>query len=98
MTLKELLEIAKKELKDLISLQNPDFRLEQVEYKKDEGVWDIVVSYLVENTNKRTNNPMAQVAQTLTALMPELDFQRIYKRLRINKDKKVEGFYLYNNQ
>lgn len=90
MTLKDLLDIAKNELRELTTLQNPDFRLEQVEYKKDEGVWDIVVSYLVENTNKRIN--------LLPALASEFQFHRIYKRLRINKDKQIEGFYLYNNQ
>ncbi len=90
MTLKELLEIAKNELKGISSLQNPDFRLEQVEYKNDEGVWDVVISYLVENTNKRT--------LPLPALTSEFQFHRIYKRLRINKSKEVEGFYLYNNQ
>lgn len=90
MTLKELLDIAKKELRDLTSLENPDFRLEQVEYKKDEGVWEIVVSYLVENTNKRIS--------LLPALASEFQYHRIYKKLRINKDKEIEGFYLYNNQ
>ena len=93
MTLKELLDIAKTELRELTTLQNPDFRLEQVEYKKDEGVWDIVVSYLVDNTNKRIN-PTVNPLGTLTF---EFQFHRIYKRLTINKNKEIEGFYLYNH-
>lgn len=84
MTLKELLEIAKLQLQDLTTLQNPDFRLEQAEYKKDEAVWDIVVSYLVENTNKR--------ASPLAALTSEFQFHRIYKRIRIGDDKSIIGF------
>jgi len=89
MTLKELLNIARGQLVDLTTVQNPDFRLEQAEYKKDEGVWDIVISYLVENTNKRSN--------PITALS-EFQYHRIYKRLVINDKKEVLGFYIYNNK
>ena len=91
MVLKELLEIAKSQLDELTTLKNPDFRLEQAEFKKDEGIWDIVVSFLVENTNKRTT-PIA-------ALMSEFQFHRIYKRLKINNaTKEILGFYIYNGQ
>lgn len=54
LSFKELLQIAKHNLKDLSPLQNPDFRLEQAEYKKDEQVWDVVVSFLVEILTKRS--------------------------------------------
>lgn len=90
MVLKELLDIAKKQLKDLSTLDNPDFRLEQAEMKPDEEVWDIVVSYLVENTNKR-NTP-------LSALTSDFQFHRIYKRLKIDKNNNIIGFYIYNNK
>lgn len=90
MTLKELLEIAKLQLKDLTTIQNPDFRLEEAEYMKDEKVWNIVVSYLVENTNKRGN--------PLGALSYEFQFHRIYKRIKIAEDKTIVGLYIYNNK
>lgn len=90
MTLKELLYIAKSHMKDLTTVEHPDVRLEQAEYKKDEGVWDIVVSYLVENTNKKSI--------PLAALTSEYQFHRIYKRLKITNDKEIIGFYIFNNK
>jgi hypothetical protein len=72
MTLKELLGIAKEHLADLSPLKDPDFRLEQAEYDKDDKTWDIVVSYLVENTNKRTNS--------IAAIVNEFQYHRIYKK------------------
>jgi hypothetical protein len=87
MTLRELLNIAKSELKEMSSLDNPDFRLEQAEYIKDEDIWDIVVSYLVENTNPR-NSP-------LSAITSEFKYHRIYKQLKIDDNKKVIGFFIY---
>jgi len=88
MNLKNLLDIAKTELKDLTTLTNPDFRLEQAEYKKDEHVWDVVVSYLVENTNKRFGG--------VAGFTSEFQFHRIYKRLNIEDGGKVIGFYIYD--
>jgi hypothetical protein len=89
-SLKELLDIAKLQLKDLTTIQSPDFRLEEAEYKKDEKIWNIVVSYLVENTNKR-GNPLA-------ALTSEFQFHRMYKRIKIADDKTIVGLYIYNNK
>lgn len=92
--MKELLDISKEQLRDLTTAKNPDFRLEQVEYRKEEGVWDIVVSYLVEDATKNAT------AQALNLTLPLLGFQyeRTYKRLTVNKDKEIEGFYIYSNQ
>lgn len=90
MKLKELLDIAKENLSDLSTLSNPDFRLEQAELKKDKKTWEIVISYLVENTNKRAN--------PLSALTSEFQFHRIYKMVEINENKEVVGFYIFNNK
>lgn len=90
MNIKELYSIANKELKDLTSLEQADFRLEQAEFKKDEELWEIVVSYLVENINK----PISPIG----ALASGYKFQRIYKKLKINKNKEVLGFYIYDKQ
>jgi hypothetical protein len=90
MNLKELLELAKNELSDLSSVENPDFRLEQAEFNKDKQHWEIVVSYLVENTNKKVLE-----LTPLNAFTAELQFIRMYKKLIINLDKEVEGFYIY---
>jgi len=88
MTLKDLLDIAKHELKDLSTLENPDFRLEQAEHKKREKIWVIVVSYLVENTNKRTSGSSVST--------PDFQFHRIYKQIKIADNKSIIGFYIYD--
>ncbi|MGZ2370689.1 hypothetical protein ACXR6G_12980 [Ancylomarina sp. YFZ004] len=89
MTLIELLDIATIQLKGLSALETPDFRLEQAEYKANEKIWEIVVSYLIENTNK-TAIPSA-------ALTSEHQFYRAYKRIKIDKDKNIVGFYIYDS-
>ena len=86
--LKELLDIAKSQLQDLTKVQNPDFRLEQAVYNKNEDEWVIVVSFLVEKTNKRIN--------TLGLPSFELEFQRIFKKLTINSTKEITGLYIFN--
>jgi hypothetical protein len=90
MKLSELLEVAKTQLSELTSLQNPDFRLEQASLMDDGETWEIVVSYLVKNTNPRTS--------PLNSFSPDLEFNRIYKSLEIDQAKNVTGFYMYENQ
>jgi hypothetical protein len=90
MKFKELLEVAKEHLKDLSPLENPDFRLEQAEYNKDENAWEIVVSFLIENTNKRFN--------PLTLITSEFEFHRIYKRIKFDNNNNIIGFYIFNKE
>lgn len=89
MNLPELLQIAIDNLKDLSTLDNPDFRLEQAEYLKKELVWEIVVSYLVENTNKPTASLMALTSNSFP-------YHRIYKKLKIDGSHDVIGMYIFN--
>jgi hypothetical protein len=89
MNLKELLNIAKSELVDMSTLSNPDFRLEQAEFFKDTNNWEIVVSYLIENTNPKNSS--------LAAIITEFKYHRIYKRIQIDEDKNVVGFFMYEN-
>lgn len=88
MKLKELLDIAISELRTLTTVDKPDFRLEQAIYKEDEKIWEIVVSYLVENTNKPIR----------TVLIGQIEFQflRLYKRLLINESKEIVGMFIFN--
>ena len=90
MNLKELYHIAKKELEDLSPLENADFRLEQAEYKREEEIWEIVISFLVENTNK----PISP----LGALTSGFNYHRIYKKVKIDKNNQVVGFYIFDKQ
>lgn len=90
MEFKELLEIVTNGLKDLSTLENPDFRLEQIEYKKDEHIWEVVVSFLVEKTNKR-------ISMT-NMITPEFQYSRRYKLVKINDRKEITGVYIFNDK
>ena len=90
MTLKELLKLAENQLRELSSLENPDFRLEQAVFKEEENQWDIVVSYLVENTNKKVS--------PFSAITAEFQYLRIYKKLLIGPNSEVLGLYIYNRK
>jgi hypothetical protein len=87
MNFKKLLEIVKNELKDLSSLENPDFRIEQAELNQELISWEIVVSYLVENTNPKSS--------PLAAITSEFKYLRIYKKIIIDRENNITGFYIY---
>ncbi len=89
MNFKELFIAAKEQLGNISSLEKSDFRLEQAEYDEKTKVWEIIVSYLVENTNKPINS---------FSLGQEYPFHRIYKKVKINNKKEVVGFYIYDNK
>lgn len=88
MNFRDLMEIVATNFEGVSTLENPDFRLEQAEYKKDEKLWDLVISYLVENTNKRKAE--------LMSFTPQYQYHRMYKRVKINDNKEIVGFYMYN--
>jgi hypothetical protein len=89
-SLKELLKIGVDQLKDLTNVPTPDFRLEQVEWDKKKEEWEIVISFLVENINKRMN--------PLGLPVSEFKYHRIYKKLRINNDGEVIAMYIFNGK
>lgn len=89
MSLKDLLNLAVEHLSPLTTVPKPDFRLEQAEYNKAEKVWDIVVSYLVENTNKRMH---------AITIVTEFQYYRIYKRIKIDDNKEIVGLYIYDKK
>ena len=85
LTLKEVFEAAKKVLSELISIDQPDFRLEQLEYNHEKKEWEVVVSYLMDNKNKG-----------MSPIFNFLPFERVYKRLKINDEKEVVGIYMFS--
>jgi len=89
MNFKELYQIAKTSLEELRPLDEADFRLEQAEYNEKDETWDIVVSFLVENINIHES--------PITHLRTGLKFERIYKKLKIDKNKNVKGLYMFEN-
>ena len=88
MTLKELHDVAKREMQYLTTVPQPDFRLEEAEYDKEKQVWNTVVSFLVENTNKR----MTPIGTFTT----DFQYHRIYKKVKINDHRDLVGMYIYN--
>lgn len=90
MIFKKLLEIAVEGLSDLSTLENPDFRLEQAEYIEKDKIWEIIVSYLVDNTNKKSTS--------ISAITGVFQYFRIYKKLKINDQNEIIGFYIYENK
>nr|WP_287935063.1 hypothetical protein [Algoriphagus sp.] len=87
LSLKEVFEASKGVLSEIVDLSDPDFRLEQVEFKKDEKIWDIVVSFLVANKNKPVG---------ITPITFSFPVERVYKRLKIDENKEVLGIYMFS--
>jgi hypothetical protein len=87
LSLKEAFEAAKKQFAELINIQESDFRLEQLEYKKEEKAWDVVVSYLQENKNRGISP---------TPIFGILPYERIYKKLKIDENKEVIGIFMFS--
>ena len=87
LSLKEVFEAAKKQFAELINIQESDFRLEELEYKKQDKSWNVIVSYLVENKNRSTFPP---------AILSALPFERVYKRLKIDENKGVVGIFMFS--
>lgn len=85
--LKELLDVAQENLKPLADPENPDIRLEEVEYLENIKEWDIVASYLTKNTNKKSNSAIG--------FSIEFPYERIYKKIKMNNEKKITGIYIY---
>lgn len=90
MKIKDLLGTIKEELSDLSTLDSPDFRLEQAEKNKDDGYWNVVVSYLVENTNKKIPNFGALTSGGF-------EYVRLYKEVKLNEDGEVLGVFMYKD-
>lgn len=85
MDFKELYQIAKKEITPLYEVEPQDLRLEQAEYSKESNCWEVVASFLVENQNL---SPLLQISSK---------YERIYKMVKINKNKEVIGIYMFSN-
>lgn len=84
----ELITVVKQELKHLSTLDNPDFRLEEAEQYDDKS-WNLVVSYLVENSNKKLTS--------LNAFGATFEFLRLYKKVKISENGEILGIYMYND-
>ena len=89
LSLKEVFGAAKKQFSELINIQESDFRLEQLEFNKSEKIWEVVVSYLVENKNRSVSSALS---------LSTLPFERVYKRLKIDQNKEVIGIFMFSEE
>ncbi len=82
MNFKELFGIASEAEKDSYDEEILDIRLEQVEQDGNNHL--VVVSFVVKDITVRPN------LAAITGM-----YQRIYKQIRIDKDKNVVGLYIF---
>ncbi len=82
MNFKELFKIASLAVQDSYEKDIFDIRLEQVE--KDGDNYLVVVSFVIEDKMKE---------ESLIAFTGK--YERIYKQIRIDKDKSVVGLYMF---
>jgi len=87
--LKDLYRISQSNINGIVPKEFNDFRLEQAELDPNNNEWNIVVSFLLENSNKSGN--------ALAPLFTNLQYERVYKKLRLDSVGNLLGFYIYNN-
>lgn len=86
--LKELLGIAISHLHTFTTVKKPDFRLEHASYKADQKVWNLVVSWLVE-----------QYDEGVAALKwNKGKYFRMWKRIHINEENMVVGMWFFEEE
>lgn len=96
MKLKELFKTVQENLIDLYE-DAQDMRLEQVEFNENENLWEVVVSYLVENKNKPDKSLQRKsVLQEISGISQALPFERIYKLVKIDENNDIKGLYIFN--
>lgn len=87
MEFQDLYDLAKSKLESITEVEKSDFRLEQAVFDEVKEVWEVVISYLVENNN-RAVNPI----NAIKGLPP---FERVYKKVIIDSQENVKGFYMF---
>lgn len=92
--LKKLFLIAKDHIIDFLNTGDyqPDLRLEEAKFNEEEGVWDLVISYLLKNENILDNAELSP----LNIALGQRKFERIYKKVKIDKEGKLMGLFMYN--
>ncbi|WKN43984.1 hypothetical protein [Tunicatimonas pelagia] len=91
MNLRSLYQAAKKELEALNGGEFVDFRLEQAERNDKDNLWEIVVSYLVENKNPVVNRSLSPLSMSDVH-----KYNRIYKSVKIDDNMEVVGLRIFS--
>lgn len=93
-TIKDIISKIKNELEYLTTLSEPDFRLEQIEQDSTDKNWEVVISYLVKNTNPRVTSGLAGTVGTAG----QFEFTRLYKKVKVDSYGNVTGIYIYRHK
>lgn len=90
LTYSELKKIAASEINNFTDLEQPDLRLEEVEYNKDSKFWEIVVSFLVKSKDPHV--------LSFIAFKNDLEYNltRLYKKIKIDNNSNILGVYIYD--
>lgn len=90
LTFSDLKNIAATEIGNFTDLEQPDLRLEEVEYNKDSKFWEIVVSFLVKSKDPHV--------LSFIAFKNELEYNltRLYKKIKIDNNSNILGVYIYD--
>lgn len=91
--LKKLFLIAKDHIIDILNNGDykPDLRLEEAKFNEEEGVWDIIISYLLKNENITEKTEVSP----LNIAFGQRKFERIYKKVKIDTQGKFIGLFMY---
>lgn len=90
LTFGDLKRIAESNISEFTDLEEPDLRLEEVEYNVKEEIWEIVVSFLVKSKDPHV--------LTFTAYMNDMEYNvtRLYKKIKIDNDRNILGIFIHD--
>lgn len=90
LTFGDLKRIAESNISEFTDLEEPDLRLEEVEYNVKEEIWEIVVSFLVKSKDPHVLR--------FTAYMNDMEYNvtRLYKKIKIDNDRNILGIFIHD--
>ena len=92
--IKEAFKKVQETIIDIIGADVRDIRLEEVEFSTNKENWELIVSYLLPNKNKRKETSFAY------ALMAsgDYEYERVYKKFVVGRlDGVVKSIKLYKD-
>lgn len=87
MDLQKILQVVKSDLSDLSTLENPDFRIEQAKLNQAGDNYEVIISFLVER--KDDLGILSGISSP---------YERVYKRIDLDQNLNLSGFYIYEPQ
>lgn len=92
-SLKKLYESSHSIISELLDEEPRDFRLEQVDAMEESDI-SVVVSYLMNNTNQNTGKTSLGLALSNLSL----PYERVYKKIQLDKDLEFRRLLMYEHK